>query len=71
MPKGDQLPCEWWDRFDQPMVGIKLALRHFGGNPRTIPKQCRNVMVTRAADSIIVPWPQPPHSPAGPGTDAS
>lgn len=67
MPKGDQLLCEWCDRFDQPMVGIKLALRHFGRNPRTIPKQCRTVMVTRAADSIIVPWPQPPTRRPDPG----
>lgn len=32
-------PCEWCDRFGQRMAGVKMALRHFGGNPRVIPKQ--------------------------------
>jgi hypothetical protein len=45
-----------------PLLGVR-ANRHFA--------ECPTVALTRAADSIIVPWPQPSHSPAGPGTDAS
>lgn len=68
-------PCEWCERFGQRMNGVKMALRHFGGNPRTIPKQCfkaaREAVARRAPDCVIVPWPQPSQSSAGPEPDAS
>jgi hypothetical protein len=63
LPGGHQEDeCEWCERYEQRLIGVRLALRHFGGNPRTIPKQCRGTAEARAADCVIVPWPQPSHS---------
>ena len=59
-------PCEWCDRFGQRMIGVKMALHHFGGKPQVIPKRClaaaREAAAKRAADCVIVPWPQSSHS---------
>lgn len=51
--------CEWCTLYKQRMIGIRAAIRHFGGNPRTIPKQCRAVANANRSDGIIVPWPNP------------
>jgi hypothetical protein len=57
---GHSRPCEWCDRFDQRMVGVKMALRRFGGNPRVIPKKCFEIVAARrtAGAAAIVPWPK-------------
>src|ERR1035437_1298642 len=72
-PNGHPKPCEWCDRFDQRMIGVKIAIHHFGGKPRVTPKKCFEVAAARraAAKAVILPWQQASLSSPGPEMDAS